>query len=68
MENKQFILDYLLMALQQTRHANDIVDLKYDCDREIVTVKFESGGKRFVSVAMDSGVAMIRDVMNHLGV
>lgn len=66
-ENKQRILDLLLKTLQATTHAADIASLKYDAERESVTVKFENGGSRIVNVAMDSGTAMIRDVMANLG-
>ena len=68
MENKQVILNLLLKALKQTRDAFDVEDLIYDGEKETVTVLFISGGTRTVNVAMDSGVAMIRDVMKHLGV
>lgn len=67
MENKQQILDLLLRTLQATANAADTVALTYDPKQEIVTVKFAGGGSRIVNVAMDSGTAMIRDVMAHLG-
>lgn len=66
-ENKQRILDLLLKTLQATANAADIASLTYDAERESVTVKFENGGSRIVNVAMDSGTAMIRDVMANLG-
>ena len=53
--------------LQATANAADIVSLTYDAERESVTMKFENGGSRIVNVAMDSGTAMIRDVMANLG-
>ena len=67
-ENKQSILDLLLVTLQATRDAWDLQALNFDPKTEIVTAVFESGGKRTINVAMDSGVAMIRDVMRGLGV
>lgn len=67
-ENKQIICDMLCRTLHYTRNAADVTDIKYDADMETATVVFESGGKRVVNVAMDSGTAMIRDIMNNLGV
>ena len=68
MENKQLILNFLVLVLHQTRDASDVADLIYDPEKETVTVFFTQGGSRTVNVAMDSGVAMIRDVMKGLGV
>lgn len=66
-ENKQLILDHLLKALQNTRDAYDLVSLTYNNELEEVTAVFESGGRRTINVRMDSGTAMIRDVMSNLG-
>lgn len=66
MENKQYICDLLLITLQATNNARDLVSLKYDREEEIVTATFESGGKRIINVAMDSGTAMVRDIMRNL--
>ena len=63
MENKRIILDLLLAAVQQTRAGSDIVDLQYMPESEEVAILYISGGKKYVNVACDSGVAMIRDVM-----
>lgn len=68
MENKQKICDLLLLALQATHNAADTVSIVHDDISEQVTVTFASGGKRIINVAMDSGTAMIRDIMNNLGV
>ena len=67
MENKQKICDLLATALQETYGASDLLSLEYDAKRESVTATFASGGKRVINVAMDSGTAMIRDIVNHLG-
>ena len=67
MEDKQKICDLLLKTLQATDNARDLVSLTYDAETETVTALFESGGKRVINVAMDSGTAMIRDVMENLG-
>lgn len=66
-EDKQKICDALLEALKLTREAGDAVGIDYDNEAEIVTVTFEGGGNRRINVGMDSGTAMIRDIMNHLG-
>lgn len=66
MENKIEICNQLCKALQLTYNASDLVSLDYDPEMEIVTVVFE-GGSRKINVAMDSGTAMIRDIVNHLG-
>ena len=66
-ENKQIICDFLRMTLRHTDNAHDVCDIQYDAEKETATVLFESGGKRVVNVAADSGTAMIRDIMNNLG-
>lgn len=66
-ENKQHICDLLLDTLQATNNAGDIVSIIYDDITEKVWVKFDGGGIRTINVAMDSGTAMIRDIMSNLG-
>lgn len=66
MEDKKAICKLLCKVLQKTRGASDLVSLDFDEDTEIVTAKFE-GGERKINVAADSGTAMIRDIVNHIG-
>jgi hypothetical protein len=66
-EDKQKICELLLKTCQATDNAHDLVALTYDAEAESVTALFESGGKRVINVAMDSGTAMIRDIMGNLG-
>lgn len=66
MENKQRILDLLLPALRETRNLHDLVELEYRGDRELVYAKFASGNYKIVNVAMDSGTAMICDVVHQI--
>ena len=68
MEDKQKILDLLLPTLQATRENADLKELTYKAqnDNEFVVCKFKSGFELFVNVTMDSGLAMIRDVIRHL--
>lgn len=61
-ENKQAICDKLAEALKLTRNCFDLQEIKYDAEREVATVVFKNGGVP-VNVAMDSGTAMIRDIM-----
>lgn len=63
MENKQKILDTLLIPLRETRALSDLYKLEYDSDREVVIATFEKGYTKEANVAMDSGIAMIRDVL-----
>jgi hypothetical protein len=67
-EDKQLICDLLLVALQKTSGASDLVSLNYDPIKENVVGIFASGSVRVCNVAADSGCAMIRDIMRQLGV
>ena len=66
---KDFALEVIVVekTLQATANAADVVSLTYDAERESVTVKFDGGSSRVINAAMDSGTAMIRDVMKQLG-
>ena len=69
MENKQLILDALCSALQLTRDQADLEALEY---KEIgpaeqhVIATYDGGGSREINVSLDSGIAMIRDVLRAL--
>lgn len=65
-EDKQLILNKLLDALLETRDQFDLEELVYDAANETVIARYMNGGERRINVAMDSGVAMIRDVMEGL--
>ncbi len=65
-EDKETICKLLCKVLQKTRGASDLVSLTYDSKSEIVTATFEGGTKK-INVAMDSGTAMILDIVNYLG-
>ena len=69
MENKQLILDALCSALQLTRDQADLEALEYkdlgsDTQHDIAT--YDGGGSREINVSLDSGIAMIRDVLRAL--
>lgn len=65
-EDKQNILNLMLPALRETRALSDLITLEYDEETEIVKATFISGFSKNVNVAMDSGIAMIRDVLAHI--
>ena len=67
-EDKQNICNLFLKTLQATRNACDLVSLEYSDTTETVTAVFEKGGIRKINVAMDSGTAMIHDIIKHLGI
>jgi|GEM_PF-803993 len=64
-EDKQKILDLLLPALQATRGQHDLRSLTYvdDGKGEQQVVIVWDKGKTSVNVSMDSGIAMIWDVL-----
>lgn len=66
MENKQKICDLLLPALQATRNLQDLVSLDYDAKKELVYASFVSGSTKIANVSMDSGTAMIQDIMSQI--
>ena len=65
MENKQKICDLLLPALQQIRSLCDLVDLEYIQEQGIVLATFPTRSIR-INVMADSGIAMIKDVVEVL--
>ena len=69
MEDKQLICDLLLKALQATRKFADLKSLTYrniSPDEEIVEACFSNGGVRIANVSMDSGIAMIEDIIRQV--
>ena len=69
MEDKQKICDKLLETLQLTRQYEDLQSLIYlpgGQDGETVTALFASGGTWEINVSMDSGAAMVRDILKAL--
>lgn len=65
-ENKQQICNALLEAFKLTRERDNIASLEYDVNTEIVCVHYTSGFKVMINVAADSGMAMIKDIMNNI--
>lgn len=70
MEDKQFICDMLLNALRATDSYRDVVGITYvkskHSDESHVVIHFLSG-TRIICTTMDSGFAMIKDIINHIG-
>ena len=69
MEDKQMICDKLTEALKLTRQYADLQSLIYlrrGEDHETVTALFTQGTMREINVSMDSGSAMIRDILRAL--
>ena len=69
MEDKQKICDKLLETLQLTRQYEDLQSLIYlrgGHDQESVMALVTSGGTQEINVSMDSGAAMVRDILKAL--
>ena len=65
-ENKQAICKALVPVLRMTRNLEDLADLTYDPETDTVTAFFESGFSKVANVAMDSGTAMVRDIIGQI--
>lgn len=66
MENKQHICDLLTEALKATRDQADLIRIRYEeigPDHQQVVLDYEGNGHRSVNVSLDSGIAMIRDIL-----
>lgn len=67
--SKQVICDLLCKAIQATTAGDDLEKLRYDPVTEIVHADFrDSYDARQINVAMDSGWAMVKDIVNHLDI
>ena len=69
MENKQYITHALYDLLTLTsEYSSELVRLEYvktDAE-EVVVAEFRSGATKTINVHMDSGIALIRDVLKRL--
>ena len=68
-ENKQKICDLLAEALRATRDHSDLTGIRYEklgeyTERTIV--EYANGCTRVINVSMDSGTAMMRDILRHI--
>lgn len=67
--SKQIICDRPCEAIQQTSAGDDLEALRYDPQKEIVHADFANAyDARRINVAMDSGWAMIKDIVNHIDI
>ena len=69
MENnftKHDICRALLPVLRMTRALRDLEDLQYHGDTEEVHAVFRGGYTKKINVACDSGLAMIKDIVNKI--
>lgn len=68
-KTKQIICDRLCEAIKQTSAGDDLEALRYDPKKEIVHADFTNAyDARQINVAMDSGWAMIKDIVNHIDI
>lgn len=67
-ENKSDIVMRLKVLLKATRAGSDIEDLILNETetKDSIMILFRHGGRRVVDVSGDSGVAIIKDVINRL--
>lgn len=69
MENKQHICDLLTETLRATQDQADLQRIRYEeigpGDQQVV-LDYEGGGHRSVNVSLDSGIAMVRDILRAL--
>lgn len=66
MEDKQKICELLRSTLQATRDQSDLAWIRYNeigPDQQQVVLEYDGGGHRSVNVSLDSGIAMIRDIL-----
>jgi hypothetical protein len=71
MENKKDILESLFEALTRTRKWRDeIAEMLYHKDKngneEVLVRLYEGNAEMFIDVTGDSGMALIKDVINAL--
>lgn len=65
-ENKQAICNRLAYALMATRSFHDLAYLEYDPKTETVKATFLNGHTKTANVALDSGSAMILDIIKQI--
>ena len=65
-EDKQRICSALAPVLRLTRNLYDLAYLHYDPETETVKATFLNGHTKTANVALDSGTAMIRDIIQQI--
>ena len=68
MENYQVICNWLCRALQRTRQFDELESLEHikEGEERYVVASFDGNYTKRIRVTMDSGSAMIKDIVNHL--
>ena len=68
MENYQAICDTLCSTLRLTRQFDDLESLEHiqDGKERYVVAKFDGYYTKRIRVTMDSGIAMIKDILRNL--
>lgn len=68
MENYQAICNALCSTLRLTRQFNDLEKLEHrqEGHERYVVATFDGGHIKTVRVTMDSGIAMIKDILKNL--
>lgn len=68
-EDKQKICDLLLPVLRETSNLCDLVSLEYyrltDYEERVIAT-FANGHPKNVNVSLDSGTAMIKDIIDQI--
>jgi hypothetical protein len=65
-EDKDYIVQLFLKALQATGNQQDLKAARYeilDNNDEIVTLEWDNGYQKKVNVSADSGIALMRDIL-----
>lgn len=68
-ENKRMILNALAVALKMTRAYEDLQEIAYEVtqgDYEYAVLNFSERPTQHVDITVDSGIAIIKDVVNYL--
>lgn len=68
MENYQEICNSLCRTLQRTRQYDDLESLEHiqEGQERFVVAKFDGNYTKRIRVTMDSGIAMIKDIIKNL--
>ena len=66
MEDLQKVCDLLTETLKATRNLNELEKLEYQKNSEIVIATFTNGNIKKVNGMLDSGTAMITDIIKQI--
>lgn len=69
-ESKTSVVEHLMITLQKTSYYHDLMYLDYqnneEAGTEVVVAGFNNGLTKTINVHMDSGIALIEDVLRGL--